>query len=68
LLQQAQSHASQVQTPLAQQPQQLQAALQAQELLAPETVATASAPVVTKARTEPTRNLNIASNSKREKQ
>jgi hypothetical protein len=68
LLQQAQSHASQAQMPVVQQPQQLQAVLQAQELLAPETVATASAPVVTNARTEPTRNLNIASNSKREKQ
>jgi hypothetical protein len=64
-LQQVHSQPSQVHAPVVQQPQQSQAVLHAQELLAPETVATASAPVVTKARTDPTRNLNMTSTPKR---
>jgi hypothetical protein len=64
-LQQVQSQTSQAQVPV-QQPQQLQAVLHTHELPAPETFATASAPVVTNANTEPTRNLYIASSSKRE--
>jgi len=57
---------SQEQTPVAQQPQQSQGTLHAQDAPAPVALATANAPVVTKANTEPTKNLNIASTPKRE--
>jgi hypothetical protein len=68
LSQQPHSHdaGSQVQTPVEQQPQQSQGTLQAQLLSVPTTLPTATAPPIIKARNEPTRNLNIASNSKRE--
>jgi hypothetical protein len=63
---QVQDPGSQEQTPVAQQPQQSQGTLHAQEAPAPVTLATANAPVVAKANIEPIKNLNIASNSKRE--
>jgi hypothetical protein len=61
---QVQDAGSHEQVPVAQQPQQSQGVLHTQGLFAPVTLATASAPVVTKARTEPTKNLNIASTPK----
>ena len=61
---QVQDAGSQEQTPVAQQPQQSQGTLQAHEAPAPVTLATANAPVVAKARTEPIKNLNIASTPK----
>jgi len=60
-LQHAQVHSagSQAQTPVTQQPQQSQAVAQAQGLLAAETVATAMAPVITRASKEANKNLNM---------
>jgi hypothetical protein len=67
LAQQSQLHAAQSQTPVVQQPQQSQVVLHAQLLLAVvDTAATASAPEVTRARTDPIKNLNIASTPKRQ--
>ena len=61
---QVQDAGSQAQTPVAQQPQQSHAVLHTQGVLAPDTVATANAPVVTNASTEPIKNLNMASTPK----
>jgi hypothetical protein len=63
---QEQAPGSQAQTPVAQQPQQSQGAAQAHGLLAANTPAVATAPVIRATRAEPTRNLNISLHSEKQ--